>query len=81
MGLLSWIIIGLAVGFICRRFFPGRPGGLIATLVLAVVGALVGGYIGAFFNYGTLGEMEPRALLIALAGALLMVLVARKLRL
>ncbi|MBN7121267.1 MULTISPECIES: GlsB/YeaQ/YmgE family stress response membrane protein [Erwinia] len=80
MGLLSWIIIGLLVGFLTRRFFPGRPGGLIPTLVLAVVGALIGGYVGVFFNYGTLSEIEPRALLIAIAGALLMVLLVKKLR-
>ncbi len=80
MGLLSWIIIGLLTGFLARRFFPGRPGGLIPTLVLAVVGALIGGYVSAFFNYGTLAEIEPRAILIALAGALMMVLVVKKLR-
>lgn len=80
MGILSWAVIGLLVGFITRRFFPGRPGGLVPTLVLAVVGSLVGGYISTFFNYGTLAEMEPRAMLIALVGALLMVLVVKKLR-
>lgn len=80
MGILSWAVIGLLVGVITRRFFPGRPGGLIPTLVLAVVGSLVGGYISTFFNYGTLAEMEPRAMLIALVGALLMVLLVKKLR-
>lgn len=80
MGLLSWIIIGLSVGFVTRYVFPSRPGGLIATLALAIIGSLVGGYIGVFFNYGSLAVAEPRAQLIALAGALLMVLVAKKLR-
>ncbi|MBV4366085.1 GlsB/YeaQ/YmgE family stress response membrane protein [Erwinia sp. BNK-24-b] len=80
MGLLSWIIMGLVTGFASRYFFPGRPGGLVATLVLAVVGALIGGYISVFFDYGTLAAIEPRALLIALAGALLMVLVVKKLK-
>lgn len=80
MGLLSWIIIGILTGFLTRRFFPGRPGGLIPTLVLAIVGALIGGYIAVFFNYGTLAQSDPRALLIALAGSLLMVLVIKKLR-
>ncbi|WP_338564717.1 hypothetical protein [Erwinia sp. E_sp_W01_6] len=79
MGLLSWIVIGLLTGFLTRRF-SGRPGGLIPTLVLAVVGALIGGYISVFFSYGTLAEMEPRAMLIALAGALIMVLLIKKLR-
>ena len=80
MALLSWLIIGLAIGFASRCFFPGRPGGLIATLVLTVVGALIGGYIGVFFNYGTLGESQHVAQLLALAGALLMALLVKKLR-
>ncbi|EXU77200.1 MULTISPECIES: GlsB/YeaQ/YmgE family stress response membrane protein [Erwinia] len=80
MGLLSWIIIGLLVGLISRWFFHGRPGGFIATLVLAVIGALIGGYVSAFFDYGSLAGMDPRAMLISLAGALIMVLVVRKLR-
>lgn len=80
MGLLSWIIIGILTGFLTRHFFPGRPGGLIPTLVLSVVGALIGGYVAAFFNYGTLAQSDPRAVAIALAGALLMVLVVKKLR-
>ncbi|MEM6050603.1 hypothetical protein AAH450_08465 [Erwinia sp. P7711] len=80
MGLLSWIIIGLLTGFLTRRFFPGRPGGLIPTLILATIGALIGGYVSVFFNYGTLADLEPRAMLIALAGALVMVLLVKKLR-
>ncbi|AXF74941.1 hypothetical protein ETR_14496 [Erwinia tracheiphila PSU-1] len=50
MGLLSWVIIGLLVGFFTRRFFHGRPGGFIATLMLPLVGGLTGGYISTFFE-------------------------------
>ncbi|MTD27074.1 GlsB/YeaQ/YmgE family stress response membrane protein [Erwinia sorbitola] len=80
MGLISWLIIGLLVGFIARYFFPGRPGGLVPALVLAAVGALIGGYISTYINYGTLATIDPRAMLIALAGALLMTVVVKILR-
>ncbi|MCU5771978.1 GlsB/YeaQ/YmgE family stress response membrane protein [Erwiniaceae bacterium BAC15a-03b] len=81
MGLLSWIVIGLIAGLLVRKFFPGRQGGSIPTLVLALVGALVGGYISSYFSWGTLATIEPRALLLALLGALVMLLVAKILRL
>ncbi|KOC89951.1 GlsB/YeaQ/YmgE family stress response membrane protein [Winslowiella iniecta] len=81
MGIVSWIIIGLLVGFVARKFFPGRPGGLIPTLVLAMIGGLIGGYISSYFNWGSLTLLHPRALLFALLGSLLMLLVVKKLRL
>jgi len=80
MGIIAWIITGAVAGWLKRRFFPGRPGGLVATLVLAVVGALGGGYIASYFDLGSLATLHPAALGIALAGALLMLLVAAKLR-
>ncbi|MDT0174726.1 GlsB/YeaQ/YmgE family stress response membrane protein [Pantoea sp. RRHST58] len=80
MGIIAWIITGAVAGWLKRRFFPGRPGGLVATLVLAVIGALVGGYIASYFGFGSLATLQPAALGCALAGALLMLLVAAKLR-
>lgn len=80
MGLLSWIIIGLLVGIVVRRYFSARPGGRAATLVLTTIGALIGGYIGSYFDYGSLALLDPRSGLIALAGALTMAVVIRILR-
>lgn len=80
MGLFCWVVVGLLVGFFARRLFPGRPGGLSATLVLSVIGALIGGYIANYFNYGTLMLLDPLSLLFALAGSLAMVLVVKCLR-
>ncbi|MEI2629130.1 GlsB/YeaQ/YmgE family stress response membrane protein [Erwinia aphidicola] len=80
MGLISWMVTGLLVGVIARRFSPGRPGGLMPTLLLTAVGALIGGYVSSYFDYGTLAIFHPRALLAAFAGALVMVGVVRMLR-
>lgn len=80
MTLIIWIIIGLAAGWLKRRVFPGRPGGLVPTLVLAVIGALIGGYIATYFTTGDLGTLHPMGFAVALAGALLMLLIAAKLR-
>ncbi|WP_067705299.1 MULTISPECIES: GlsB/YeaQ/YmgE family stress response membrane protein [unclassified Erwinia] len=80
MGLLCWIIIGLLTGLASRIVLHGRPGGRVPALVLTVVGALIGGYISAFLNDAMLAELSPEGLLAALAGALVMLLVVRKLR-
>jgi len=44
--LLSWMLCGLIVGLIARLFVPGRLGmGLLLTMVLGIVGAIVGGFL------------------------------------
>ncbi|AUX92683.1 GlsB/YeaQ/YmgE family stress response membrane protein [Mixta gaviniae] len=79
MGLLSWLVIGVLVGLMAGKFLAVR-GGWLPTLILATIGALVGGYISVYFNWGTLACLHPRALLLALAGALMLVGVARIIR-
>lgn len=46
MGIIAWIVLGLIAGAIAKAILPGRQGGgWIATLILGVIGALVGGFI------------------------------------
>ena len=46
IGILAFLIMGLIAGFIARAAVPGRdPMGLLGTLLLGVVGALIGGFI------------------------------------
>jgi uncharacterized membrane protein YeaQ/YmgE (transglycosylase-associated protein family) len=50
--ILGYILVGLIVGLLARLLVPGRdPIGLLGTLVLGVVGAVLGGWLaGAFFK-------------------------------
>lgn len=81
MSLVLWIMIGVLAGGLKYLIFPGRPGGFVPTLVLAVIGALIGGYIATYFTSGNLGTLQVAGCVVALSGALLMLLVAAKLRL
>ncbi|MCX9458627.1 GlsB/YeaQ/YmgE family stress response membrane protein, partial [Vibrio cholerae] len=46
MGIISWIILGLIVGILAKWIMPGKDeGGFIITVVLGIIGALVGGYL------------------------------------
>ena len=47
VGILGWIVFGLIVGVIAKLLMPGRdPGGIIVTMLIGIVGAIFGGYIG-----------------------------------
>ena len=44
MGILSWVIFGLIAGILAKWIMPGRDGGgFIMTILLGIVGAVVGG--------------------------------------
>jgi uncharacterized membrane protein YeaQ/YmgE (transglycosylase-associated protein family) len=46
MGILSWILVGLIAGVLAKIAMPGPdPGGIILTIVIGIVGALIGGLV------------------------------------
>ena len=77
MGFFGWIILGLLAGAIAKAIMPGQQGGgWLATLVLGVVGALVGGWIGsAIFSVGLNEFFSIQTWLVAILGSLLVLAV------
>lgn len=77
MGWLAFIILGLIAGVIAKLILPGRQGGgWIATLILGVIGALLGGWLaGVIFNIGYEEFWSIQSWLIAIAGALVVLLI------
>jgi len=73
MGILSWIVFGLIAGVIAKYVMPGPDsGGIVLTILLGVAGAVVGGFIGAQMGYGSVTGFDFRSLLIAIGGALVL---------
>lgn len=76
MGIIGWIVLGLIAGAIAKAILPGtQGGGWLITLVLGVVGALLGGFIGgALFNTGLGSFFEIRTWLLAILGSIVVLL-------
>ena len=57
MTIIGFIIIGIVAGFLARLIVPGRdPMGFVATVVLGMVGAFVGGFLAdALFDDESIG--------------------------
>ncbi|MCI0359689.1 MAG: GlsB/YeaQ/YmgE family stress response membrane protein [Planctomycetaceae bacterium] len=74
MGILSWIVFGLIAGVVAKYVMPGPDsGGIVLTILLGVAGAVVGGFIGAqLLGYGSVTGFDVRSLLIAIGGALVL---------
>jgi len=77
MGWFSFIILGLIAGAIAKLILPGKQGGgWIATLVLGLIGALIGGWLaGLLFNIGYDNFWSIQSWLIAIVGAIVALLV------
>jgi uncharacterized membrane protein YeaQ/YmgE (transglycosylase-associated protein family) len=77
MGILGFLILGLIAGAIAKAILPGRQGGgWVVTLVLGVVGAILGGWIGSLIFGGGLAEFfDIRTWLLAILGSIIVLLV------
>lgn len=77
MGFLGFILLGLIAGAIAKAILPGKQGGgWIATLLLGVVGAVLGGWLGSvIFDKGLENFWDLSTWLLAIAGALVVLLI------
>lgn len=75
-GILGWIVFGLIVGVIAKLLMPGRdPGGIIVTMLLGVVGALLGGFVGR--SLGMYSTSEGPGIFMSILGAVIVLMVYR----
>jgi uncharacterized membrane protein YeaQ/YmgE (transglycosylase-associated protein family) len=69
-------VFGLVAGAIARFLVPGKaPGGILVTIALGIIGAVVGGFIGAqLFSEGISG-FDFRSMLLAVGGGVLVLFI------
>jgi len=79
MGIIGWILLGLIAGAIAKLILPGDdPGGIIVTIIIGIVGAIVGGYIAKALNFGSDKHFfDLKTWVIAIAGSLLLLIIYR----
>ncbi|PSF36173.1 GlsB/YeaQ/YmgE family stress response membrane protein [Aphanothece hegewaldii CCALA 016] len=75
MNIIAWVVLGLLAGAIAKAIYPGyQGGGILATIILGIIGAFVGGTLYTFFSTGTLQlaatSLSIPGLFIAILGAL-----------
>lgn len=80
MGIIAWIVLGLAAGLIANIFIPGkRAQGLILTCLIGIAGAMLGGWVATklFHVHSLQGFFSLSTWLTAIAGAAVLLLVYR----
>ncbi|MDY0094158.1 MAG: GlsB/YeaQ/YmgE family stress response membrane protein [Candidatus Vecturithrix sp.] len=79
MGLILFILIGLAAGWLAGQVVKGGGYGVLGDIIVGVIGALIGGFLfqrsGVFAGAGLLGS-----LIVATIGAIILLFVLRLLK-
>lgn len=77
MSFIAFLILGLIAGAIAKLILPGKQGGgWIVTLLLGVVGALLGGWLGSvLFGVGLEEFWDLSTWLLAIGGAIVVLLI------
>lgn len=53
INILTWVVLGILAGAIAKAIYPGRQGGgFLATMVLGIIGAFVGGILHTLITTG-----------------------------
>lgn len=79
MNLLSWIAVGLLAGLLARWIVKDDRSGCIYTMVVGVLGAIIGGWLMATIDADGVDEFSLRSIGVAAIGAVLLLLVLQAL--
>ncbi|MDJ0337914.1 GlsB/YeaQ/YmgE family stress response membrane protein [Cryobacterium sp. PH31-O1] len=76
MGFFGFLLLGLLAGAIAKLVLPGKQaGGWFITLLLGVVGALLGGWLGGLlFNAPLQDFFSLQTWILAIVGSLIVLL-------
>jgi uncharacterized membrane protein YeaQ/YmgE (transglycosylase-associated protein family) len=75
MGIFSWIIVGFVAGALARAVTRTRwPSGCLGTIVIGVLGGLLGGFLFNLAGDHGIGDFGLRAMFVAFIGACVLLL-------
>lgn len=75
---IYWILVGLVAGWLAGRVMKGGGYGIVADIILGILGAIVGGWVFGLIGLSAHGLIG--SIIVAFVGALILVWIARKLK-
>jgi uncharacterized membrane protein YeaQ/YmgE (transglycosylase-associated protein family) len=85
MGIFAWIVVGGVAGVVATLILGGRTGlvmtlSLLVTVLVGIAGGLLGGWVATnVFHYGSMDGINIESIIIAVAGALVLIVTWRAL--
>jgi uncharacterized membrane protein YeaQ/YmgE (transglycosylase-associated protein family) len=79
VGIIAWIVLGAIAGFLTNMIMGGGQG-VIATIILGIVGAVVGGWLaGTVLGVADVTGINVESIVVAVIGGIVVVAVYRML--
>ena len=77
MGIIAWIVVGAFAGWLTNMIMGGSEG-VIATVILGIIGAVVGGYLaGTVLKVADVTGINIESIVVAVIGGVIVVAVYR----
>jgi uncharacterized membrane protein YeaQ/YmgE (transglycosylase-associated protein family) len=77
VGIIAWIVLGAIAGWITNMIMGGGEG-VVATIILGIVGAVVGGWLaGTVLKVADVTGINVESIVVAVIGAVIVVAVYR----
>ncbi|HLO34916.1 MAG TPA: GlsB/YeaQ/YmgE family stress response membrane protein [Candidatus Deferrimicrobium sp.] len=77
VGIIAWIVLGAIAGYITNMIMGGKEG-VIATIALGIVGAVVGGWLaGTVLKLADVTGVNVESIVVSVIGAVIVVAVYR----
>jgi uncharacterized membrane protein YeaQ/YmgE (transglycosylase-associated protein family) len=81
MGIIAWIILGGLAGWIASMIAgTNAQMGLLANIVVGIIGAFLGGFIFSLFGGNGVSGLNLGSLLVAVLGALVLLFLIKSVR-
>ncbi|BDI20253.1 hypothetical protein ANSO36C_60550 [Nostoc cf. commune SO-36] len=80
--IIAWLVLGLIAGALAKLFYPGtQGGGILSTIILGILGAVFGGYLGQLLlgssaaAGASVGALSFGSILFAVIGAMILIFI------
>ncbi len=74
MSIIAWLLVGLVAGWVANMIMSSGAGGLLADILIGVVGAIVGGFVASLlFGGDYVSGFNLQTILVALVGAIIVI--------
>ena len=77
MGIIAWIVLGAIAGWITNMIMGGKEG-VIGTIILGIIGAVVGGWLaGTVLKVADVTGINIESIIVSVIGAVIVVAIYR----
>ena len=77
MGILTWVIVGIAGGWVGRQVVRGGSSSLIGDFVVGIAGGIIGGSVFSWFGHLSVWTLDIPSIVVAFVGSVMLVLIVR----